>query len=114
MTKIGNRELVSSYSLLIPAGEVAILSVDIKGWKFDLEIVFDNTKDEQGVNISPSENGAKITFVKWDNGIGTALTKPWSIAKLFDGRELVLMACNYLIGGTNKLDLQLLLQGESQ
>ncbi|MCB5288032.1 MAG: hypothetical protein LHW64_09535 [Candidatus Cloacimonetes bacterium] len=114
MIKIGNRELVESYSLLIPEDEKAVVQVDISGWKFEMEIAFDNSpKEKQGVNIVPNEKGAKITFVKWDNGVGTALVKPGLIAKLADGRELVFMASNYSIGGTNKFDIQLLLEGGS-
>ena len=111
MTRIGTNQLITSVTLLIPEGEDATIPVMIGNWQFDLTVKFDNSKDTQGITIEPSGNGAKVTFQKWDNGIGTALKQPGKLADLSDGRLLLFMACNYSIGGTNRLDLQLLLEG---
>lgn len=42
--------------------------------------------------------------------LDVALLEPEPLATLHDGQKLAFMASNYAIGGTNKLDLQLLLQ----
>ena len=112
MVRIGQADLMEHYSLLIPKGATAHIPVKVSGWQFDLEIEFDDASDEAGVTVSPRGGGATITFRKWNNGLGTALTKPVTLAALQNGRKLAFMASNYAIGTTNKLDLQLLLQEE--
>ena len=110
MVKIGEGDLLGHYALLIPAHLTARIPLDVKGWKFDLNIEFDNTSEERGVDITPTNDGATIVFRKWNNSLGTALIEPALLATLHDGQKLAFMASNYAIGGTNKLDLQLLLQ----
>lgn len=110
MVTIGQGELVGAYTLLIPGDEAASIPVDVHGWKFDLGVKFDNGAPEQGVDVVPNGHGATLVFRKWDNSLGTALVKPARLATLDDGHELAFMASNYVIGGTNRLDLQLLLQ----
>ena len=112
MVRIGHGDLMGHYSLLIPGGSATRIPVDVNGWTFDLEIEFDNASEDQGVEITPSNDGVRIIFRKWNNALGTALTEPVKLATLQDGRELAFMASNYAIGTTNKLDLQLLLQGK--
>ena len=111
MVKIGDGDLLEYYTLLIPEDSTVRIPVDVKGWKFDLDIKFDNTSEERGVDITKTDDGATLVFRKWDNSLGTALLKPHILATLQDGQKLAFMASNYAIGGTNKLDLQLLLQG---
>ena len=110
MVTIGEGELLGTYTLLIPGDETACIPVEVKGWKFDLGVKFDNRASEQGVDVVPDNRGATLVFRKWDNTLGTALVKPVRLAKLEDGHELAFMASNYAIGDTNRLDLQLLLQ----
>ena len=110
MVTIGGGELLGAYTLLIPRDASASIPVDINGWKFDLGVRFDNAAPEQGVDVVPDGEGAVLVFRKWDSSLGTALAKPVRLAKLGDGQELALMASNYAIGDTNRLDLQLLLQ----
>ena len=111
MVKIGNEELLGCYTLLIPENSTARISLDVKGWKFNLDIEFDNKSEERGVEITPTDEGATLVFRKWDNSLGTALIEPVRLATLHDGQKLSFMASNYMIGGTNKLDLQFLLEG---
>ena len=111
MVKIGDGDLLEYYTLLIPENSTARIPLDIQGWKFDLAIKFDNTSKERGVDITSTKDGATLVFRKWDNSLGTALIEPEPLATLKDGQKLAFMASNYAIGGTNKLDLQLLLQG---
>lgn len=111
MVTIGEGELLGSYTLLIPGDETACVPVDVNGWKFALGVKFDNDAAEQGVDIVPDGNGgATLVFRKWDSKLGTALARPFRLAKLKNGHELAFMASNYTIGATNRLDLQLLLQ----
>ncbi len=63
------------------------------------------------MEITPTDEGATLVFRKWDNSLGTALIEPVRLATLHDGQKLSFMASNYMIGGTNKLDLQFLLEG---
>ena len=110
MIKIGEGELLSAYTLLIPRDQKACISVDAKGWKFDLGVKFDNGAPEQGVDIVPDDEGAALVFRKWDNSLGTALVEPVRLAKLDGGQELAFMASSYAIGDVNRLDLQLVVQ----
>ena len=110
MVKIGDGDMLGYYALLIPENSTARIPLDVQGWKFDLDIKFDNTSEERGVDITKTDDGATITFRKWNNSLGTALLEPEPLATLHDGQKLAFMASNYAIGGTNKLDLQLLLQ----
>lgn len=112
MVKIGEADLMEHYSLLIPTGATAHIPVKVNEWAFDLEIAFDNASEKKGIEVTPSDEGVTITFRKWDSGLGTALKKPVTLAVLQDGRKLAFMASNYAIGTTNRLDLQLLLQGK--
>lgn len=111
MIKIGKEELVGSYTLLIPENSMVRIPLDIKGWKFSLDIEFDNTSEKQGVDRKSTAEGAIIVFRKWNNPLGTALIEPVPLGTLANGQKLFFMASNYVIGGTNKLDLQLLLGG---
>ena len=58
MVKIGDGDLLEYYTLLIPEDSTVRIPLDVKGWKFDLDIKFDNTSEERGVDITkkPSEN----------------------------------------------------------
>ena len=98
MVTIGDRELLGSYTLLIPRDATARIAVDVNGWKFDLDVKFDNGALEQGVDIVPDNDGATLVFRKWDSALGTALIKPERLATLRDGQELAFMASNYTIG----------------
>ena len=111
---IGQAELVEHYSLLIPKGEPVHIAVRLGQLEFGLDIEFDDEQEEASVEVLPVGTGVKITFLKWDSALGTALGRPVTLADLPDGRKLLMMATNYAIGGTKKLDLQLLLQGTSR
>ena len=111
MVKIGEGSLLEHYSLLVPKDSKVLIGVDVAGWNISLEIEFDSDATERSVKVEAlGPNKAKIKFNKWDNSIGTVLNKPTLLANLSDGRELVFLASNYMIGTVNKLDFQLMLQ----
>ena len=87
MVKIGEADLMEHYSLLIPTGATAHIPVKVNEWAFDLEIAFDNASEKKGIEVTPSDEGATITFRKWDSGLGTALKKPVTLAVLQDGQK---------------------------
>ena len=108
---IGQAELMEHYSLLIPKGEPVHIPVRLGQFTFGVDIEFDDEQEEASVDVIPiGDYGVKITFIKWHSTLGTALAKPVPIADLPNGRKLLMMATNYAIGSTKKLDLQLLLQ----
>ena len=111
---IGQAELMEHYSLLIPKGEPVHIPIRLGQFTFGVDIEFDDEQEEASVDVIPIDTGVKITFLKWDSVLGTAFDKPVELADLPDGRKLLLMATNYAIGSTKKLDLQLLLQGASR
>lgn len=111
MVKIGEGSLLEHYSLLVPKDSKVLIGVDVAGWNISLEIEFDSDATERSVKVEAlGPNKARIIFNKWDNSIGTVLNEPTLLANLSDGRELVFLASNYMIGTVNKLDLQLMLQ----
>ena len=114
LVSIGQAELIEHYSLLIPKGEPVHIPVRLGQFAFGMDVEFDDEQEEASVNVIPIGTGVKITFLKWDSALGTALDKPVTLADLPDGRKLLMMATNYAIGRTKKLDLQLLLQGTSR
>ena len=89
MVKIGDGDLLEYYTLLIPEDSTVRIPLDVKGWKFDLDIKFDNTSEERGVDITKTNDGATLVFRKWDNSLGTALLKPHLLATLQDGQAAV-------------------------
>ena len=108
---IGQAELMEHYSLLIPKGEPVHIPVRLGQFTLGVDIEFDDEQEEASVDVIPiGDYGVKITFIKWHSTLGTALAKPVPIADLPNGRKLLMMATNYAIGSTKKLDLQLLLQ----
>ncbi len=110
---IGQAKLIEHYSLLIPKGEPVHIPVNLGQSILGVDIEFDDEQEEASMDVSRTGAGIKITFLKWDNVLGTALDRPVQIANLPDGQKLLLMAANYAIGNAKKLDLQLLLQRSS-
>lgn len=106
MITIGGRELLKSLTVLIPVGETAHLQLDLAGWAASVTVEFEDQMASQGVRVVSTSNGARITFDKWDNGLGTALVEPQRFAVLSTGDVIEFMAANYRIGGANRLDLQ--------
>ena len=111
---IGQAELVEHYSLLVPKGEPVHIPVRLGKFVFGMDIEFDDEQDESSVDVLPIDTGVKITFLKWNSALGTAFAEPVTLADLPDGRKLLMMATNQTIGGTKKLDLQLLVQGTNR
>ena len=53
-----------------------------------------------------------LKLLNWNNAFGICLAEPLEIARLRDQSKILLLASNQRIGKSNKLELQLLLQGE--
>ena len=116
MIKIDQAELVRSYSLLIPPGAVATLSGEIRGCAFNFEILFEDAPGKESpVVFSARPDGVGVlTFLNWNNPFGMCMSEPMQIGYLRDTNKskVLLLASNHGIGKANKLDLQLLVQGQ--
>ena len=112
MTKIGELELFRTYDLLIPSGQICVVVETIGSWTFGFEVRFEDDAPSQSISVHPDGDRAVLTFKKWTNTLGTALTKPGSIAELSDGRRLVFYAVCSTIGDMKKLTLQLMFEGK--
>lgn len=101
--RIGDAELVRSYSLLIPQDRVARIAVQIRGWSFSLEIKFENAgSEEPRVQYARKRDDAvTLTLLNWNAPLGVALSSPLEIAHLADGSTIYLLASNQAIGATN-------------
>jgi len=113
MEKIGNRELVYSKDFIVPEGEQVEILLDLQGWHLKLVILFEPKGDAQGITLKPIDDHAEITFVKWDNGLGTCTSKPVELGTHQTGKKVFFTATNYCIGGTNKLTFQILMGGQN-
>ena len=114
--KIDQAELVRSYSLLIPPGAIATLSGQIRGWAFNLEIQFEDAAGKESLVVfsARSDGVGVLKFLNWNNPFGMCMSEPMQIANLMDKdkSKVLLLASNLGISKANKLDLQLLVQGE--
>ena len=112
---IGKAELVRSWSLLVPQDGVANISVRLPNWAFSLEITFENAEGgKPSIQLVPKrQDAAHLTFLNWNSTFGISLAVPLEIVYLKDGSKILLLAANQAIGRTNRLELQLLLQGKS-
>lgn len=113
MEKIGDKEIVYRGSFLIPEGEIVSFDADVSGWKVNVVVEFQDSGGEQGLQIERTDPGVKIVLLNWNSSIGTALASPAGIGSHSSGKKLSVMLSNYRVGKTNKLDIQLLLKGNS-
>ena len=111
--RIGNKEVVYSTGLIMPNNEEAQVDLVFSGERISLGISF---REENGPQKNTSRIDAKVvngqlrlTFVNWNNPIGTATTEPMELGTLKDGRSVFLMVATWSIGTTMKMDLQCLL-----
>ena len=112
--KIDQAELVRTYSLLIPPDAEARISGQIRGWTFSLKIQFEIVEGEEPRALFTTEQDdvGVLKLLNWNNAFGICLAEPLEIARLRDQSKILLLASNQRIGKSNKLELQLLLQGE--
>lgn len=115
MIKIGRRLLIANFpQLQIPLGETAKIDLDVYGWKFNLEIEFDDIASEQAIQVRPAADGVRLVFQKWDNILGVGVKTPVTLAKLATGGALDFLAANYRLGELNVFSLQLLHDQEAK
>lgn len=110
---VGNLEVVDSANLLVPNGETVAVSFAVWGITVNARIEFEVTDDKEKrselrVHANSNDDGVLITFSNWDNSLGIATKAPVEIARLNENQVLYLMAANYCIGDTNKLDINFL------
>ena len=106
--KIGDKEIVYTASLVVPEGETVFIEFLIGRWRPQFKIDFKNDPD----NKSPSridiegQNHAggiqSLSFVNWNNPMGTALMKPATIGKTNTGQSVFLIAAHWYIGNETK------------
>ena len=110
MIKIGDYEVVAHHTLLVPQNTMVHIQLPIANPKINVKIEFDNTTDEQGIQIHPGAHETRFIFCNWNHILGTVMVEPAPFVTTNDKRTIYFMACNYAIGDTNKLDLQFLLK----
>ena len=113
MEKIGNKEIVYRGCFLVPEGESVSFDADVSGWQVNVIVEFEDSGGEQGLQIEATDSGAQIILLNWNSSIGTALVSPANLGAHSSGKKLSFMVSNYRVGKTNKLDIQLLLEGNS-
>jgi hypothetical protein len=113
--KIGNREVVHTFSIIVPDKEDAWVDFNVGQWNINLRIYFteDKGKDTGALSLEVLQDIPHLNLINWRNALGTATIKPIELGTTSDGRQLSFMLTHWLIGETNKLDIQFLLGGES-
>lgn len=115
MVKIGKYDLLSSFNLIIPENETATVDASFDQWSLYINVEFMKNIDNK--NYAKSEidirgNGtdsATLIFRDWINPLGTAMTEPGYLGTSRVNRvDLYFMAAHWLVGTTNRLDLQLM------
>ena len=113
--KIGERDVVHTASLIVPKGENAIVDFRVGQWDISLKIIFvrnDDKAEKGSISLEVIDGNPQISLINWNNSLGTATIQPAVLGTANDGRKLSFMLCHWLIGDTNKVDIQFLLGGE--
>lgn len=114
--KVGNYEVVSSYSVICTNTDLIEIPLNIPGAAITVRIRFEysaksETKRDASLTINAADNNvAELTFINWENSLGTATKTPVRLATTDNGKgELAFMAAHWLIGeGANKFDIQIM------
>ena len=113
--KVGDREVVYSTGIIVPKNEEAQIEFDYSDEIVPVRIRFkqENEAEETSSSIEAElvDGQLKLTFVNWDNPIGTATTEPMELGKFRDGRSLSLMVASWAVGTISKMDIQFLVGG---
>lgn len=113
MAKVGGYNLLSNFNLIIPAGDSATVDASFDQWNLEISVEFKT--DPNNKNISKAEvdirsNGkdhAILIFRDWISPLGTAMSEPGYLGTSRNNNiNLYFMAVHWLIGSTNRLDLQ--------
>ena len=111
--RIGDKEVVYSTWLIMPSNEEAHLDLVFSGERIPLGISFreenGSKKNTSRIDVKVVNGQLRLTFINWNNPIGTATTEPMEFATLKDGSSVFLMIATWSIGTTMKMDLQCLL-----
>lgn len=113
MDRIGNYEQVYSKTFLVPTTEYIWFETFIKDWPFKCKIVFVSDNGERKLSYGGEDDHALITLFNWDHSLGLATGTPLIIADHPSGKKVSFMLVGYSIGGTKKIDVQLLLGGDN-
>lgn len=114
MVKIGDYNLVYNYNLIIPAGESATVDASFDYWRLTVSVKFESDTEEKlnKAEIDIRGNGqdhATLVFRNWISPLGTAMNEPGYLGtSKVNKTELYFIAAHWLIGQTNRLDLQLM------
>lgn len=108
---ISNQEVVFFAFILLPNGETGSLEFEVDGWGVKLNIIFIENKDnpEQSISISSENDCGLVSFINWNNSLGSATKKPFQLGETQTKRPLLLMASHHLIGTVNQLQMQFML-----
>lgn len=112
--KVGNYDIVRSYSVICTGTDTTEIPLEIPGLTLTVRIRFDysknsETKRDASLTINDAGNNiADLTFINWENSLGTATKVPVQLAITDNGKgELAFMAAHWLIGqSSNKFDIQ--------
>ena len=108
---IGNKLLVHHQSIIVPSGEDARIEFSIGTWELKFTLTFTKDSNTDGAALSVEETNGKsyIKFINWESSIGTATRAPLVIGGTNLGQPLSILAAHWLVGDTNKLDVQFML-----
>jgi len=105
-SKIGNKSVIESFSLLIPASEGAWLEFTAGTWQVKIKIIFIDDKEDttQGFNLQGKDDHAVLTIKNWNNSLPMATEQPSQLG-VVDGKKVEFLFSGYAVGSLKKLDL---------
>lgn len=107
MTKIGEKTVVHSETLIVRDEESADLTILVEGWPLKFVLSFHpEGAAEQTVNWSVENDALRLRLNRWTNSLGTSLSEPAAIAKSPTGKTIELLLYQHHIGNLNRVDLQ--------
>lgn len=102
---VGNRNLIGTVNLHVPAGESAWIEFSADSWHVKLNIRFiDDPKIDPGFTIEPSDDHAIVTFKNWNQSLPAATTQPQKFGEK-DGKALSFILSGYAVEGLKVMTL---------
>ncbi len=111
MIQIGDKQVLSSHTLIIPHNEVATISVPFTDTVVTIKLIFKNPENTQpSANWSIAGNLISIEFSGWNNSLGFSMKRPQKLREI-NGTPIGFLLTHHLIGDTNLVHFQLLIGG---
>ncbi len=103
---IGGREIIQSFSLLVPGSEDAWLEFRADDWNIRLRITFEDDPSTTSSRFDLTAKGdhAHLSVKNWNNSLPSAIEQPVQLGQSGNRRVLFLFS-GYAVGTLKRFDL---------